>query len=184
MIIRIHNTGDPYKLPTLSVHIYIYIYRRGGLFLFLFSRVPFFFSLSLPLPLFPPFPTSVLANVSWQQPLRQIHRSMPFFLPSPPPPLAHARRRHVACSVSFLLLSSPGEHRHTTVLPTYPTVRCSRTMALFFFYTWYLISNSLSLSLPVRTCTALWHRVVWFGSRERKRDVFALEEKKRQRQRG
>lgn len=135
MIIRIHNTGDPYKLPTLSVHIYIYIYRRGGLFLFLFSRVPFFFSLSLPLPLFPPFPTSVLANVSWQQPLRQIHRSMPFFLPSPPPPLAHARRRHAACSVSFLLLSSPGEHRH--VLPCYlPTPRSDAPVQwLFFFFT-------------------------------------------------
>lgn len=135
MIIRIHNTGDPYKLPTLSVHIYIYIYIGEEASSSFSSRAFLFFSLSLPLPLFPPFPTSVLANVSWQQPLRQIHRSMPFFLPSPPPPLAHARRRHAACSVSFLLLSSPGEHRHTTVLPTYPTVRCSRTMALFFFYT-------------------------------------------------
>lgn len=131
MIIRIHNTGDPYKLPTLSVHI-------GGLFLFLSSRVPFFSPPFIPSLFLASFPTSSLPTCRGNNHSARFTGLCPSFFP-----LLLPSRRHAACL--FPTLSSPGEHRHTTVLPTYPTVRCSRTMALFFTLdTW---SPTLSLSL-------------------------------------
>lgn len=145
MIIRIHNTGDPYKLPTLSVHIYIYIYRRGGLFLFLFSRVPFFFSLSPP-----PFIPS-LSNLRPCQrvvatttpPDSPVYALLPSLSSSSPRPCAKKTRR-VLClfpTPFFTRWTSP--HYRATYLPHGQMLPYNGS---FFFYTWYLISNSLSLS--------------------------------------
>lgn len=137
MIIRIHNTGDPYKLPTLSVH------TTASFPFFLFLALSCSFSLSLLAHSFFSFlPFSSLFFLPCSRPcptcrgnLRQVHRSLW-------PPSFHLfllnERRQAACLSRSLFYRA--EHRHWG---TYPTVRCSRTMALFL----HLIPDLTRLTL-------------------------------------
>ena len=143
MIIRIHNTGDPYKLPTLSVH------TRASFPLFLsfflvFCLLPFSLSLGL---LAHSFFSLFIPSLFFLS-LRQVHRSLWPSLLSLLRLFPSNERRQAAC-----LFRSPFyrvEHRHCG---TYPTVRCSRTMALFSTLdTWSHSSLTLSsrLFFPLR----------------------------------
>lgn len=103
MIIRIHNTGDPYKLPTLSVH------TTTSFPFFLFLALACSFSLSLlahsffflPSLFFPFLPSllSSLPDVSWQPP-----PGSPVSLASFIPSLSIKRMKTGRVSLSFSFL--------------------------------------------------------------------------------
>lgn len=166
MIIRIHNTGDPYKLPTLSVHI-------GGLFLFLSSRVPFFSPPFIPSLFLASFPTSSLPTCRGNNHSARFTGLCPSFFP-----LLLPSRRHAACLFPTLFPRPV----NIATLPCYlPTPRSDAPVQWLFFL--HLIPDlqlSLSLSFPSRAYRSLTPRRL---VRERKRDAFALEGKERERER-
>lgn len=132
MIIRIHNTGDPYKLPTLSVHI-------GGLFLFLSSRVPFFSPPFIPSLFLASFPTSSLPTCRGNNHSARFTGLCPsFFL------LLLPSRRHAACLFPTLFPRPV----NIATLPCYlPTPRSDAPVQWLFFFTLDTWSPTLSLSL-------------------------------------
>lgn len=174
MIIRIHNTGDPYKLPTLSVH------TRASVLLLLspplsprLSLLARSFFPVFPFLPFSSFPALVLAAVSWQPPPGSPVSGLLFSPSRQPTSLSSLLSFYLSLSLSLSLLA---RHRHCG---TYPTVRCSRTMALFLHLIPDLARLTLSrLSFPVSLpslvpCTlhgAFWHRCLVRSRPERRRE--------------
>lgn len=134
MIIRIHNTGDPYKLPTLSVHIYIYIYIgeeasssfSSRAFLFFLSLSPSLYSL----PFQPPSLPTCRGNNHSARFTGLCPSSFPLLL-LPSPMREEDTSRALSLSYSFL------HPVNIATLPCYlPTPRSDAPVQwLFFFFT-------------------------------------------------